>query len=85
MKTQKKFSTQKIKEINKHIFKLEKHFSDFKNSFLILRSIVIKMILNIDEDYYTPVRTKNAFNGNYIKYFIKEIKTKIYLLKNSFI
>ena len=47
MKTQKNFSTQKIKQIKKKNFKLEKLFSNFKNSFLILRSIVIKMILNI--------------------------------------
>ena len=30
----------------------------------------------IDEDYYRPIRTKNAFNGNYVQYESKEDKDK---------
>ena len=36
-----------------------------------------------DKDYYKSIKTKSAFNGNYIK--VKEIKIKIYYLKNILI
>ena len=30
----------------------------------------------VDEDYYKPIKTKSAFNGNYIEYESKEDKDK---------
>ena len=30
----------------------------------------------VDEDYYKPIKTKSAFNGNYIKYESKRDKDK---------
>ena len=31
---------------------------------------------SIDKDYYKPIITKNAFNGNYIEYESKEDEDK---------
>ena len=39
----------------------------------------------IDSDYYKPMKTKGAFNNNYIKYEAERIKTKDYLLKHIYI
>ena len=36
---------------------------------------------SIDEDYYKPIRTKSAFNGNYIKYESKVDRSKKLLPK----
>ena len=36
---------------------------------------------SIDEDYYKPIRTKGAFNGNYIEYESKAEKNKNLSLK----
>ena len=45
-----------------------------------------KVALNkIDKDYYKPIKTKSAFNGNYIEYESKGDKTKICHLKNILI
>ena len=32
--------------------------------------------LSVDEDYYKPIKTKSAFNGNYIEYESKGVKDK---------
>ena len=61
-------STQKIKEIEENIFKLEKRLSNFKKDCyqddLKHRNIRdIKNLFNqsIDEDHYKPIRTKKCF------------------------
>ena len=72
-----------MKEIQEHLSKLEKRFSNFKNlcqddfehrNIRDVRNLFARVALNetafnqlIDEDYYRPIKTKNAFNGNYIK------------------
>ena len=73
-----------MKEIQEHLSKLEKRFSNFKKhlcqddfehrNIRDVRNLFARVALNetafnqlIDEDYYRPIKTKNAFNGNYIK------------------
>ena len=93
LKNPKNLSTQKIKEIEKSIFKLEKRFSNFKNycpqdhfehkNLRDIRNLFNETLFNqsIDEDYYKPIRTKSAFNGNYIEYESKANKDKKLSLK----
>ena len=92
IKNPKNLSTQKIKEIEENLFKLEKRLSNFKkypyqdnfehrnikrirNSFngVELNRVALS---EIDEDYYMQIRTKNAFNGNYVEYESKGDKDK---------
>ena len=35
-----------------------------------------KFDLSVDEDYYKPIKTNDAFNSNYIEYEIKRDKKK---------
>ena len=35
-----------------------------------------KNLGEVDENYYKPIKTKSAFNGNYIKYESKGVKDK---------
>ena len=63
----------------KKVFKLEERLSNFKKyrfkddfkyrNIGDIRNLFNGVALNeIDENYYRPIRTKSAFNGNYIKY-----------------
>ena len=73
-----------MKEIQEHLSKFEKGFSNFKKylcqddferrNIRDVRNLFARVALNetafnqlIDEDYYRPIKTKSAFNGNYIK------------------
>ena len=73
-----------MKEIQEHLSKLEKRFSNFRKylcqddfehrNIRDVRNLFARVALNetafnqlIDEDYYRPIKTKSAFNGNYIK------------------
>ena len=73
-----------MNEIQEHLSKLEKGFSNFKKylcqddferrNIRDVRNLFARVALNetafnqlIDEDYYRPIKTKSAFNGNYIK------------------
>ena len=74
----KNLSTQKIKEIEENLFKLEKRLSNFKKypyqdnfehrNIKSIRNSLNVALSEIDEDYYRQIRTKNAFNGNYFEY-----------------
>ena len=35
--------------------------------------------LSVDKDYYKPIKTKSAFNGNYIEYASKTAKDKTFI------
>ena len=68
-------SKQKIKEIKESLFKLEESLSNFKKYHfqdeVKYRKIAdIRNLFNqsIDEGYYKPIRTKKAFNDDYIEY-----------------
>ena len=85
-------SKQKIKEIEVSLSKLEERLSNFKkyrsqDDFKYRNIGDIRNLFNgiafnvvalngIDENYYRPIRTKSAFNGNYIKYESKRDKDK---------
>ena len=82
IKNLKNLSTQKIKEIEKILFKLEKYLSNFKkyryqdNSKHRNIRDIRNLFNGIDEIYYRSIRTKNAFNGNYIECESKGDKDK---------
>ena len=68
----------KIKETEESIFKLEESLTNFKKDHFQddfkyrnignMRNLFNGVALNgIDENYYKPIRTKSAFNGNYIE------------------
>ena len=44
-----------------------------------------KNLLELDEDYYKPIKTKSVFNSNYSEYESKGVKDKNYRLKNILI
>ena len=77
----------KIKETEESIFKLEESLTNFKKDHFQdhfkyrnignIRNLFNGVALNgIDENYYKPIRTKSAFNGNYIEYESKGDKDK---------
>ena len=45
-----------------------RNIGDLRNLFNGVALNKIAFNQSIDENYYKPVRTKSAFNGNYIKY-----------------
>ena len=80
-------STQKVKEIKESLFTLEERLSNFKKycfqddfkyrNIGDIRNLFNGVALNgIDENHYKPIRTKSAFNGNYIEYESKGDKDK---------
>ena len=76
-------STPKIKNTEKNLFELEKNLSKL-NKYYDYDDIEYKGIrdvgnlfdLSIDEDYYKPIVTNDAFNRNYIEYESKGDKEK---------
>ena len=68
IENKKNLSTQKLKEIEKSLSKLEKYYDDGDAEYIGIRDIGNLFNQSSDEDYYKPVKTKSAFNGNYIEY-----------------
>ena len=63
-------STPEIKQTGKGFFELENFFE--LNKYYDIKYKGIREVRNlfdclIDEDYYKPIKTNNAFNGNYIE------------------
>ena len=50
-----------------------------------IRDVVNLFNQSTDEYYYKPIKTKSAFNGNYIEYESNGRNTKIYHLENILI
>ena len=85
----------KIKEIEKNLVKLEKNLSKLKKyydyddiEYTEIRDVRNSFNLSVDEDYYKPIKTNDAFNRNYsfqLNMKVKEIRTKLYKLKNILI
>ena len=79
IKNQKNLSAPEIKETEKNLLELEKSLYNFKK-YYDYRYQGIEDIGNlfyeVDEDYYKPIKTKSAFNGNYIEYESKGDKDK---------
>ena len=95
IKNLKHLSTQKIKEIEKYLFKLEKSLSNVKKyrsqdeNLRDVGNLLNEFSFNqsIDEDYYKPVKTTNVFDSknNYIEYESKGDKSKNLSVKNTFV
>ena len=75
IKNKKNLSYSKIKEIEENLLELEKIFSRLKKyrdyddaEYKGIRDIWNLFNQSIDKDYYKPIKTNSAFNGNYIKY-----------------
>ena len=68
------------------ISRLEKHcYRDNGDRNYIGIMQIENLFDEIDSDYYKPMKTKGAFNNNYIEYEAERIKTKDYLLKHIYI
>ena len=72
-----------MKEIEKNLFESEKNLFEPKKyydyddvEYKGIRNVKNLFDLSIDEDYYKPIKTNDAFNSNYIEYESKEDKNK---------
>ena len=80
MKIQKNLPAAKIKETKN--LELEKSPHNLKNYYdyddIEYKGIrdIRNLFGEVDEDYYKPIKTKSAFNGNYIEYESKGDKDK---------
>ena len=54
--------------IEKSLSKLKKYYDYDDVEYIGIRDIGNLFNQSIDEDYYKPIKTQSAFNGNYIKY-----------------
>ena len=84
-------SSQKIKEIDKNLLELEKNLFELKKYYDYddtkkckckgIRDVRNLFNLSIDEDYYKPIKTNDAFNNSYIVYESKGDKDKTLTVK----
>ena len=73
-------------KIEEDINRLEKHHYRDNDDLDYKRIKQIENLFNeINEDYYKPVKTKSAFNNNYIDMKAEGTETKDYLLENIYI
>ena len=82
IKIRKNLSSPKIKGTKRNLLELEKYLYNFKrcydyddNKYQGIRDIE-NLFDEVDKDYYKPIKSKNAFNGNYIEYESKGVKDK---------
>ena len=68
IESKKNLSTQKIKEIEESLSRLKKYYDYDDAEYIGIRDVGNLFSQSTDEDYYKPVKTKSAFNGNYIEY-----------------
>ena len=71
----KKLSESELKEIEKNLFELEESLSKLKKyydhddvKYIGMRDVGNLFNQSTDKDYYKPIKTKSAFNSNYIEY-----------------
>ena len=83
IENKKNLSNSKTKEVEENLFELEKSLSRIKKDYDYddaeyegIRDVINSFNQSIDEDYYKPIKTKSAFNGNYIEYESNEDKDK---------
>ena len=76
----KNLSKSKIKEIDQNLTELKEIFFKFNKYYDDLEYKGIRDIINlfdeVDQNYYKPIKTESAFNGNYIEYDSKGDKEK---------
>ena len=63
-------------ELEKNIFQLKRYYDFDDIEYEGIRDMGYLFDLSIDEDYYKPMITIEAFNSNYIKYESKGDKDK---------
>ena len=63
-------------ELEKNIFQLKSYYDFDDIEYEGIRDMGYLFDLSIDEDYYKPMITNEAFNSNYIKYESKGDKDK---------
>ena len=90
IKIRKNLSSPKIKETKRNLLELEKYLYNFKrcydyddNKYQGIRDIE-NLFDEVDKDYYKPIKSKNAFNDNYIEYESKGVKDKNLSYKGYF-
>ena len=81
IKNKKILSTQKIEKIEKNLSKLKKYHDYDHIEYKGIRDVKNLFDLSIDEDYYKPIKTNDAFNSNYIEYESKGDKNKTLSIK----
>ena len=93
IKIWKNLSTPEIKETKKNLLELAKSLDNLKNYYdyddnkyqrIEVMGSLFDKIDEVDEDYSKLIKTKSAFNGNYIKNESKGDKDKILLPKEYF-
>ena len=91
IENKKNLSVSKTKEIEKNLFDLEKILSKLKKfydyddgEYKGIRDVGNLLNQSIDEDYYKPIKTKSALNGNYVEYESKGDKDKNLSIKKYF-
>ena len=93
IKIWKNLSTPEIKETKKNILELAKSLDNLKNYYdyddnkyqrIEVMGSLFDKIDEVDEDYSKLIKTKSAFNGNYIENESKGDKDKILLPKEYF-
>ena len=77
----KSISTQKIEKVEKNLYKLKKYHDYDDIEYRGIRDIKNLFNLSIDEKYYKPIKTNDAFNSNYIEYESKGNKNKTLSIK----
>ena len=60
-------------ELEKSLYNLQKYYDYDDTECQVIRDIR-KLFSEVDQNYYNPIRTKSAFNGNYIEYESKGAK-----------
>ena len=82
IENKKNLSKSKIKDIEQNFIELEESLYNFNkyHDYDDIKYYGIRYIRNlfdeVDEDYYKPIKTESAFNGNYIEYESKEDRDK---------
>ena len=64
-------------ELEENLLKPKKYYDYDDTEYKGIRDVKDLFDLSIDEDYYKPIITNNAFNYNYIQYESKGNKVKI--------
>ena len=83
MKSEKNLFESKIKKFDRNLTELEENLSKTKKYYNYddteykgIRNIRDVFDLSIDKNYYKPILTRGAFNGNYIQYKSRGDKAK---------
>ena len=65
--SEKKETERNLLELEKSLYNLKKYYDYDDTEYQLIRDI-ITLFGEVDEGYYKPIKTKSAFNGNYIEY-----------------